>query len=165
MTLTVDKNDQFVFKVNGHELVSTEQKVTAHEILEQAAKEGAIPGNPQDYELKSLTHDDHVYGWDDDVDLSIDSEFTTVPAANHPNPVDEFNIFVNTRAVTVHSKDVTFQQIVDLAFDRPPSGSNIEIRVTFRDAAGPRNDGSLTEGHSVQVQNGTEFIVTATDKS
>lgn len=79
MTLTVDKKDRFVFKVNGHELVSMEQKITAHEILERAAKEGAIPGKPQDYDLKSLTHDDHVYGWDDDVDLSIDDQFITLP--------------------------------------------------------------------------------------
>ena len=79
MTLTVDKTERFVFKVNGRELTSTERKVTAREILEQAAKEGAIPGDPQDYELKSLTHDDHVYGWNDDVDLSIDDQFITLP--------------------------------------------------------------------------------------
>ena len=165
MTLMVDKKDRFVFKVNGHELVSMEQKITAHEILEQTAKEGAIPGNPQDYELKSLTHDDHVYGWDDDVDLSIDDQFTTLPAQGTPYPGSDFKIFVNGREQIVDSSEVTFHQVVTLAFDRPPSGPNIEFRVTYRDAAGPRRDGSLREGQSIQVHNGTVFNVTATDKS
>lgn len=165
MALTVDKTDRFVFKVNGHELVATEQKVAAHEILEQAAKEGVLPGDPQDYQLKSLTRDDHVYGWDDDVDLSIDDQFTTLPVPVTPHPGSDFKIFVNGREQIVDSSEVTFHQVVTLAFDRPPSGPNIEIRVTYRDAAGPRRDGSLREGQSIQVHDGTVFNVTATDKS
>ena len=79
MTTTDDKTEQYEFKVNGQEFKSTEQKVPAHEILSQAAKEGAIPGNPQNYELKSLILDDRVYGWDDEVDLSKDNQFITLP--------------------------------------------------------------------------------------
>ena len=79
MTVTAGKTDQFVFEVNGHEFKTTEQIIAAHEILEQAAKEGAIPGNPQDYDLKSLILDDRVYGWDDEVDLSKDNHFITLP--------------------------------------------------------------------------------------
>ena len=58
MTVTADKTDQFVFEVNGREFKTTKQIVAAHEILQQAAREGAIPGNPQDYDLKSLILDD-----------------------------------------------------------------------------------------------------------
>ena len=79
MTVTADKTDQFVYEVNGTEFKTTKQIITAHEILEQATKEGAIPGNPQDYDLKSLILDDRVYGWDDEVDLSKDNQFITLP--------------------------------------------------------------------------------------
>ena len=79
MTVTADKTDQFVFEVNGREFKTTKQIIAAHEILQQAAKEGAIPGNPQGYDLKSLVLDDRVYGWDDEVDLSKDNQFITLP--------------------------------------------------------------------------------------
>ena len=79
MTTMDDKTEQYEFEVNGHEFKSTDQKVPAREILEQAAKEGAIPGNPQDYELKSLILDDRVYGPDEEVDLSKDNQFITLP--------------------------------------------------------------------------------------
>ena len=79
MTTMDDKTEQYEFEVNGHEFKSTDQKVPAREILDQAAKEGAIPGNPQDYELKSLILDDRVYGPDEEVDLSKDNQFITLP--------------------------------------------------------------------------------------
>ena len=79
MTTTADKTEQFEFEVNGREFKTTNQKVAAHEILEQAAKEGAIPGDPRDYDLKSLILDDRIYGWDEEVDLSKDNEFITLP--------------------------------------------------------------------------------------
>ena len=79
MTTTADKTEQFAFEVNGREFKTMKQIIVAHEILEQAVKEGAIPGNPQDYDLKSLILDDLVYGWDDEVDLSKDNQFITLP--------------------------------------------------------------------------------------
>ncbi len=79
MTTTADKTEQYEFEVNGHSLKSTEEKVPAREILELAAKAGAIPGNPQDYQLKSLILDDRVYGPNEEVDLSKDNQFITLP--------------------------------------------------------------------------------------
>ena len=79
MTNMADKTEQFEFEVNGQSLKATGEKVPAHVILELAAKAGAIPGNPQDYELKSLILDDRVYGWNEDVDLSKDNQFITLP--------------------------------------------------------------------------------------
>ena len=82
---TIDKDVQYIFEVNGHEFKESEQRVPAHDILERAAKEGVIPGNPQNYDLKSLIIDDKVYGWDEEVDLSKDNEFITLP--NTPTTV------------------------------------------------------------------------------
>ena len=79
MAITADKTEQYEFEVNGQSLKTTEEKVSAHVILELAANAGAIPGEPQDYELKSLILDDRVYGWNEEVDLSKDNQFITLP--------------------------------------------------------------------------------------
>ena len=79
MTITADKTEQYEFEVNGQSLKATEEKVPAHVILELAANAGAIPGNPRDYALKSLSLDDRVYGWNEEVDLSKDNQFITLP--------------------------------------------------------------------------------------
>ena len=79
MTATTDKKELYEFEVNGHALKATDQLVRAREILEQAAREGAIPGDPQNYELKSLILDDRVYSPDEEIDLSKDNQFITLP--------------------------------------------------------------------------------------
>jgi len=72
-------------------------------------------------------------------------------------------IFVNTREKTVEGKEVSYSQIVALAFATPPSGDNIEITVVYRN--GPGRDGTLQPGATVKVKEGMIFDVTATDKS
>lgn len=72
-------------------------------------------------------------------------------------------IIVNTREKEVEGKEVTFDQIVRLAFENPPTGEFIEITINYRKGPGP--DGSLQEGGSVKIKKGMIFDVTATDKS
>lgn len=77
----------------------------------------------------------------------------------------EFTIIVNGRQKTVTKKELTFTEIVALAFDPPPSGPNILFTVTYRRGEGNKPEGSLSEGESVKVKEGMIFNVTATDKS
>jgi Multiubiquitin len=72
-------------------------------------------------------------------------------------------IIVNTREKAVEGKEVTFDQIVRLAFENPPTGEFIEITINYR--KGPGRDGSLQEGGTVKIKKGMIFDVTATDKS
>jgi hypothetical protein len=74
-------------------------------------------------------------------------------------------IFVNTRETEVVGEEITFQQVVDLAFPGEPSGPLIVYTVTFRRGHGQKADGSLTEGASVKLKEGMIFNVTRTDKS
>ena len=76
-----------------------------------------------------------------------------------------FAIVVNGRPKTVTTRELTFDQVVKLAFDNPPSGPNIVITVTFHKAHGEKPEGSLLPGGVVKVKDGMEFDVTATDKS
>lgn len=74
-------------------------------------------------------------------------------------------IIVNTREKEVEGKIVTYDQIVALAFETPPTGENIEITVAYRDGLGPDKDGSLQPGGSTRIKKDMIFDVTATDKS
>lgn len=75
-----------------------------------------------------------------------------------------FTIVVNGRQKVVTTVELTFDEVVALA-DGLPSGPNIVYTVTYRRAEGNKPEGSLTEGHSVKVKDGTIFNVIATDKS
>ena len=74
-------------------------------------------------------------------------------------------IIVNTREKVVTQKELTFAQIVALAFDPVPAGPNIVITVTFRRGHGDKPEGTLVEGETVKIKDGMIFNVSATDKS
>ena len=75
------------------------------------------------------------------------------------------NVIVNGRKKVVSSGELTFDQVVKLAYDPIPSGPNILITVTFRNGAGRPPEGTLVKGESVKVKEGTVFNVRVTDKS
>lgn len=74
-------------------------------------------------------------------------------------------IIVNTREKTVEGKEVTYDQIVGLAFETVPRGENIEITVLYRDGPGQNKEGTLAPNGSVRIKKDMIFDVTATDKS
>jgi hypothetical protein len=79
--------------------------------------------------------------------------------------VHEFKIFVNTREKIVISDTLTYDQVVKLAFDNPPSGDGIIITVLFHHADQKPPEGSLLPEQSVKIKNNTSFDVTATNRS
>lgn len=81
---------------------------------------------------------------------------------DHPR---EYEVIVNGRRKVVDQRELSFDVAVRLAFDPPPVGENVVITVTYSRAAGPRPAGTLTEGQTVKIKEGTVFNVTATDKS
>lgn len=76
-----------------------------------------------------------------------------------------FTIIVNGRERTVTQKELSFAEVVALAFNPPPSGPNVCLTVTYRRGHGNKPEGSLSEGETVKVKDGMIFNVTATDKS
>jgi len=76
----------------------------------------------------------------------------------------EFKIIVNSREKTWESKEITFDQVVSLAFDPVPTGNDLVFVITWRRGEGNKQ-GTLSEGESVDVKNGMIFDVTATNKS
>jgi hypothetical protein len=77
----------------------------------------------------------------------------------------EFTIIVNAREKTVTDRELTFEQVVALAFPTAPYGANTAYTVTYRRGQGNKPEGILVAGQSVKVKDRMIFDVTATDKS
>lgn len=83
-----------------------------------------------------------------------------------PKPTNEkVTIRVNSRKREVDAGLISFEQLIALAFQPPPSGPNVLFTVSWRKGPADRPEGSLVSGQSVQVVKGMTFHVTATDKS
>lgn len=77
----------------------------------------------------------------------------------------ELRIIVNARQKVVTGKELSFAEVVALAFDNPPTGENIVFTVTYTRGEGNKPGGTLVEGETVKIKDGMIFNVTATDKS
>jgi len=86
---------------------------------------------------------------------------------NQPEAKDhkEFTIIVNGREHKVSADVLTFADVVKLAFPNPPTGDNVMFTVTYRNADSDKREGTLVEGKTVTIKNGTIFNVTTTTRS
>lgn len=82
-----------------------------------------------------------------------------------PKPPDTFEIVVNARPHVVTGPEVTFERVVELAFPNHQPNPNVVFSMTYRHAASKPYAGELGAGGVVEVDNGTVFNVTRTDKS
>lgn len=86
------------------------------------------------------------------------------PAEQQPDKT--IGIVVNGTPKRTELESLTFDQVVAFAFpDDPPTGKYICFTITYRGAGGRKPDGSLVEGGSVKIKEGTVINVTVTDKS
>lgn len=75
-------------------------------------------------------------------------------------------IILNGRPKTVPKKDdLTFEEIVALAFENPPTGEGIQYTIQYTRGQGNKPAGALVEGQSVKIKDGMEFDVTSTNRS
>lgn len=77
----------------------------------------------------------------------------------------DITIIVNGRPKNVPKEELTFDEIITLAFATPPTGPNVVITVTYHRGHGDKPEGTLLPDGSVKVKEGMVFDVTATDKS
>ncbi|MYB77472.1 MAG: hypothetical protein F4X83_10340 [Chloroflexi bacterium] len=116
-----------------------------------------------DFVLTRTLPDDSqsIVGDDDEVDVTEFKTFTAVATDDK----GRIEIIVNTRPRIVTTDEVSYDEVVKLAFDPPPTGPNWEIVVSYRNGAGRPPDGRLRPGGTVKIKEGTVFNVTATDKA
>lgn len=100
---------------------------------------------------------------DDDDDVRIGNggteKFKTRPAK-----VD-VKIIVNAREKEWKKKNISFDQIVKLAYPTPPAGQLIVYTVTYHNGPRVNPEGTMLDGDKVKVKDGMVFNVQYTDKS
>lgn len=76
----------------------------------------------------------------------------------------EFKIYVNGRERTVSEKEISFKEVVVLAFGIYEEKETIVYTVTYSKGE-DRHEGTMTKGMTVKVKEGMIFNATRTDKS
>ena len=78
-----------------------------------------------------------------------------------------FTIIINGRPTPVPRErdELSFDELVDLAFADPARGPQIVFTITFREGGGRIQEGELDEGQRLKVRDGTIINVTRTDQS
>ena len=76
-----------------------------------------------------------------------------------------FGIIINGTTHRVPRDEVSFDEVIDLAYPDGGRGPLIKYTVNFYNGAGRPTEGKLTKGQKAKVQEGTVFNVTRTDRS
>jgi hypothetical protein len=106
-----------------------------------------------------------VQGDNEDVPIPRNEDKIHLKMYDHFYSEKEFKIIVNTREKIVTEKELSFDEIVSLAFENPPSGPNILFTITYRKGPHKNPEGSLLEGGTVKIKKGMVFNVIHTNKS
>ena len=93
------------------------------------------------------------------------AENVHVDQVNKPGDDKQFDIVVNGRPKAVPSDELTFDEVLSLAFDPVPTGPKVMFAVTYWNGGGRPPDGTLVQGGRVKVQDGTVFDVTSANRS
>lgn len=76
----------------------------------------------------------------------------------------EVTIIVNAREKKWGKKEISYREVIELAFGSYSDDENVVYTVTYSKGE-DRKEGSLTKGQTVKVKDGMVFNVTRTDKS
>jgi hypothetical protein len=82
--------------------------------------------------------------------------------SGHPKVIE---LIVNGRAKKVENKELTFVEVVRLAFDDAVFNDTVVYTVTYKRGQGHKPEGSLVQGDTVKVKEGMIFNVIRSDKS
>lgn len=82
-----------------------------------------------------------------------------------PGQNKEFTIIVNAREKTFTGREISFNEVVKLAFGSISDNPNIVYTITYKRGKGNKPEGTMDEGDTVKVKEGMIFDVTKTDKS
>jgi Multiubiquitin len=125
----------------------------------------AAPENPVERALEHIHHAEHdlekVHQEEIGIEHELEQAERELEEALHPR---ETEIIVNARKHIVKGDEVSFEEIVQLAFPGPHD-PNVAFTMTFRHAASEPHAGELGPGGHVQVKKGTVFNVTKAIRS
>lgn len=91
-------------------------------------------------------------------------ENSIIPGSELARAGHQIEITVNGRPRLVPDRQVTFEEVVQIAFPNDAT-PNVVFSMTYRHAASKPHAGELGAGASVEVKKGTSFNVTRTVQS
>lgn len=125
------------------------------------------------YALSKPSDGDAVFltvrgGEDREIEVSEEVDLSA-PGIEHfenaPKRIRAFEIVINGHETVVHQKQLSFEELVKLAYPGDAPSPNITYSITYRKVASVPHQGELGAGGSVQVQNGSVFNVGRTVQS
>lgn len=120
-----------------------------------------ISGTPSDLVLKLERTDE--------ADLLIEPGSSVDLAARGAERIrterKRYTIIVNAREETVTSDQVSYAQLVALAFQPVPTGTDVAFTITYSKGPASNPKGTLPEGESIHIKNRMIFVVTQTNRS
>ncbi len=124
-------------------------------------------------ELGGILPDDDIFldikeGWQDDQILDDEVVDLARPGKERffsKSRPTEFSIIVNAREKVWSEANITFEQVVVLAFGNYDNDPNKGYTITYSRGWNSKPEGTMVKGSSVRVKNKMIFDVTATDKS
>ena len=87
---------------------------------------------------------------------------TPASGAQHPHAV---SIIINARRHTWAKKEISFEEVVELAYPGQPLTDADTVTVRYTRGHGGHGAGTLTAGHSVPVKEGMVFDAVRTSRS
>lgn len=145
------------FFINGVEYTWYKQFIRGIQIREL----GGISADHDIFlDVKEGWQDDHITD-DEQVDLARDGKerFISKPK------ITEFKIFVNSREKVWKHPEISFEQVVELAFGTYDNNPNKGYTVTYSRGYEPKPEGTMVKGSIIRIKNKMIFDATATDKS
>lgn len=84
---------------------------------------------------------------------------------NAPGQNKEYEIIVNSRDKVWNEKEISYDDVVILAFGSISNDPNVIYAVTYKKGDNNKPEGIMDKGDSVKVKNGMRFNVTQTNRS
>lgn len=81
------------------------------------------------------------------------------------NKKKDYKIIVNAQEKSWGEKEISYKEVVVLAFGTYSEDPNVVYTVTYSKGDKPHQEGSLVKGKSVKIKNGMIFNVSQTNKS
>ena len=89
----------------------------------------------------------------------------TQSKSDAPSQNKEHNIIVNGRPKVFQGREISYNEVIILAYGSAPAYQTKAYSVTYKRGEGNKPECSMDEGDVVKVKEGMIFNATATDKS
>jgi hypothetical protein len=153
-----DKEKKFLeFDINGQRYEWFQQYITGSEVR----KLGNIPANQEIFLKIKEPWEDEVITDETKVDLAR-------PGLEHffsQEAPKDVKIIVNGREKPWDKRQISFKEVVELAFNQYVDKPTMVYTVAYEDGPKQNPEGSMVRGETVFVKNKMIFHATATDKS